>query len=53
MTPEQLTGLACLILEFRDWLEAQEGQTLDTAVLGLTIELIVHARKALVQEGAR
>lgn len=53
MTPEQLTGLGLLLLEFRDWLADTEALSFDALVVDRTIDIVGEARRRLVEAGAR
>lgn len=54
MTPEQLTGLGYLLLEFREWIrEYSSDAPLDVEVVDHTIEVIALYRRMLVADGAR
>jgi hypothetical protein len=53
MTPQALTGLAVLLLEFREWLLGYDPGALDTAILDHVVDTIMDARKSLVEQGAR
>lgn len=53
MTPEQLTGLAALVIEFGHWLEEQRPGSLDVAMCAALVEVIAAERRRLVADGAR
>lgn len=53
MTPERLTGLAALLIEYREWLAADVPGTLEQAQVDAVIDFIAEQRKRLVAEGAR
>lgn len=51
MTPEQLTGLAALLLEFRDWVADYGPDTpLDVELINFLIHEIGICRQQLVQD---
>lgn len=53
MTPAMLTTIALAVMEFRDWLLEEEGESLDIAILERTIDLLGLQRQRLTMEGAR
>lgn len=53
MTPERLTGLGALIIEFRDWIESEYEASLDLVLLNDVLSVIALYRQLLVQQGAR
>lgn len=53
MTPEALTALALCVMEFRDWLRDQEGDSLDMAVLSGRSTSSGLQRQRLTMDGAR
>lgn len=53
MTPERCTGLAALLLELRDWLEANGRAGLDLHVIEYLVELLAEVRRELMAGGAR
>lgn len=53
MTPEQLTGLAVLLMEVRDWLDDQGELGLDRLVFERVIDVLGLQRQRLVLELGR
>lgn len=53
MTPERLTGLALLLIDYREWLAEDVPETLNQALVNAVIEHIGVQRARLVAEGAR
>lgn len=53
MTPEHLTGLAVLVLEFAHWLEQERPGSLDVALATALVDVIGQERRRLVEGGAR
>lgn len=53
MTPEGCTGLAALLLEFRDWCLDQPDVPLAVSYLEDLVDLLAEIRRQLVLEGAK
>ena len=54
MTPSQLTGLAALLIEFRDWIERYtDDAPLDVEVVNHTVSVVVLYHRMLLEDGAR
>lgn len=53
MTPESLTGLAALLLEFRDYLWTENVAPLDALIVDAAVTACAEARKRVVGDGAR
>lgn len=53
MTPEHLTGLGALLIEFREWLDERDPGCLDAALVDEVVTVVAAARHKLVTEGAR
>lgn len=53
MTPERCTGLAALLLEFRDWCLEQPDVPLAVSYLEDLVDLLGEVRRQLVAEGAQ
>ena len=53
MTPERLTGLAALLLEYRDWLAEDVPGTLEQAQVEAVVDFIGVQRRRLVEELAK
>lgn len=53
MTPEQCTLLGALLLEARNWLEQEDGETFDRCTLDDAVTVVAAIRRRLVREGAR
>lgn len=52
MTPERCVGLAALLLEYRDWLAAHEGESLDRHVVDYLVDRLAQTRRELLAGGA-
>lgn len=53
MTPEQLTGLAALLCELREWIRDNWDGPLDVEMVDAVIEICALYRTLLVREGAQ
>lgn len=53
MTPEHLTGLAALLLEFRDWIEETHPGNLDAHLVDACADACGRFAYELVKEGAK
>lgn len=52
MTPEQITGLAALLIELRDWVYDNDPGSLDGDMIDATIAALARIRRQLVEDGA-
>ena len=53
MTPEQLTGLAALLLDLKDWIEEQDPGSLDIAIVDEAVAICGIRRRQLQRAGAQ
>lgn len=53
MTPEMLTGLALMLMEFRDWLAEDVGETIEQQAIDYLIDVVAAQRNRLIMDGAR
>lgn len=53
MTPEQLAGLALLLMDFRDWLAEDVGETIEQQAVDYLIDVVSDQRNRLIMGGAR
>lgn len=53
MTPQQMTGLAALLLDLRDWLDEVDPGSLDAAAVDYVVDVIAERRRQLVEAGTQ
>lgn len=53
MTPEQLTGLAALLIDFREWILETDPYNLDAFLVDTCVDVCARRRKQLVEDGAK
>lgn len=53
MTPQQLMGLAALMLDFMHWLEEDDPGSFDVAMVSTVVDVIVKAHQRLVKQLAQ
>jgi len=53
LTPEQLTGLAALLLEVRDFIRETDPEALDAELLDAAVDALARLRTSLTTGGAR